>query len=137
MGTIAWILAMTNTLILALVFVYQLLVRQHCNYKLLFITLNTGLLLHMVFFAGVVLSLSGMEMSAFHAREAKNPQRDYPRAILLSAILIMLISILGSLCIAFVVEPKDVSLFAGLMQAFKEFFGAFDMLWLASYKRTS
>ncbi len=57
MGTIACILAVVNTLILALVFMYQLLVKQRCNYKLLFATLNIGLLLHMVFFAaGIVLA---------------------------------------------------------------------------------
>ncbi|MCS5708892.1 amino acid permease [Candidatus Berkiella cookevillensis] len=83
----------------------------------------------MVFFAGVLLGLAGMEMSAFHAREAKNPQRDYPRAILISAVIILAISILGSLSIAFVVSKTDVSLFAGLMQAYEAFFHAFGMVW--------
>jgi amino acid transporter len=83
----------------------------------------------MVFFVGVILSLAGMEMSAFHAREAKDPQRDYPRSILISALIILVLSILGSLAIALVVPPKDVSLFAGLMQAFKEFFKAFGISW--------
>lgn len=83
----------------------------------------------MVFFAGVLLGLAGMEMSAFHAKEAKNPQRDYPRAILVSAVIILAISILGSLSIAFVVSKADVSLFAGLMQAYEAFFHAFGIAW--------
>jgi putative glutamate/gamma-aminobutyrate antiporter len=82
---------------------------------------------NMVFFAGVLLGLAGMEMSAFHAREAKNPQRDYPRAIFISAIIILSVSILGSLSIAFVVEQADISLFAGIMQAFNVFFMAFHL----------
>ncbi|HKY69311.1 MAG TPA: amino acid permease [Gammaproteobacteria bacterium] len=90
---------------------------------------------NMVLFIGLLFSLSGMELSAFHAREAKNPQRDYPRAIFMATILIMLISIFGSLAIAFVVSQKDASLFAGLMQAFTEFFTAFGVKgivpWLA------
>lgn len=84
---------------------------------------------NMVFFAGVLLGLAGMEMSAFHAQEAKNPQRDYPRAILFSAIIILFVSILGSLSIAFVIPQADVSLFAGLMQAFQAFFAAFNIAW--------
>lgn len=82
---------------------------------------------NMVFFAGVLLGLSGMEMSAFHAREAKCPQKAYPRAILISTILILSVSILGSLSIAFVVSHEEVSLFAGLLQAFNIFFTAFHM----------
>ncbi len=82
---------------------------------------------NMVFFAGVLLGLAGMEMSAFHAKEAKNPQHAYPRAILVSLIIILSISILGSLSIALVVDRADISLFAGLMQAFKLFFTAFHL----------
>lgn len=84
----------------------------------------------MVFFAGVLLAFAGMEMSAYHAREAKNPQKDYPRATLISSIIIIALSIFGSLSIAFVVSHHDVSLFAGLMQAFGEFFGAFGIDWM-------
>lgn len=85
---------------------------------------------NMVFFAGVLLAFAGMEISAFHALDVEHPQRDYPRAILFSSIVILAISIFGSLSIAFVVSTRDISLFAGLMQAFREFFGAFDMAWV-------
>ena len=80
-----------------------------------------------VFFAGVVLSLAGMEMSAFHAREAKHPQKTYPASIFISALIILVVYILGSVSIALVVSPRDINLFAGLMQAFDEFFTAFNM----------
>ena len=86
---------------------------------------------NMVFFAGVLLAFAGMEISAFHAREAKHPQKDYPKAMLISSTIILLVSILGSLSIGFVVAPHEVSLFAGLMQAFAEFFRAFDIAWVA------
>jgi putative glutamate/gamma-aminobutyrate antiporter len=84
----------------------------------------------LVFFAGLILGFAGMEMSAFHAGEAKNPQRDYPKAILISAVVILLISILGALSIAFVVPKQDVSLFAGILQAFEVFFKEFNMQWI-------
>lgn len=81
------------------------------------------------FFAGVILGLAGMEMSAFHANEAKNPQRDYPKAILLTTLLILAVFILGSLAIAVVVPATEISLVAGLMQGFEVFFEKFHMGW--------
>lgn len=85
---------------------------------------------NMVFFAGVVLSLAGMEMSAYHAREALHPQKTYPLSILISAIIILVVYIFGSLSIALVVPSREISLFAGLMQAFREFFMAFNIQWM-------
>ena len=60
--------------------------------------------------AGVLLGFAGMEMSAVHAREVKNPQRDYPRAILLSALIIIVLSVLGTLAIAVVIPQRDINL---------------------------
>lgn len=75
-----------------------------------------------VFFTGVLLALSGMEMSSIHARDVKDPQRDYPRAILLSALLILILSILGVLSIAFVIPKEQISLVGGSIQAISIFF---------------
>ncbi len=80
-----------------------------------------------VLLAGVLLSLSGMEMSAVHAREVRNPQRDYPKAILLSAILITILSSLGSLAIAAVIPQKEISLVSGGLDAFSHFFTAYNL----------
>ena len=85
---------------------------------------------NLVFFAGVIVGLAGIEMAAFHANEAKNPQKDYPKAIFLSAAVILILFILGSLAIAIVVPANQISLVAGLMQAFESFFGNFGMSWL-------
>lgn len=85
---------------------------------------------NVVFLIVVMLSLSGMEMSAVHAREVKNPQRDYPRAIFLSCFIILILSLLGSLAIAIVVPAEKISLVAGIMQAFTAFFEAYNMMWM-------
>ncbi len=85
---------------------------------------------NIVFLVAVMLGLSGMEVSAVHAREVENPQRDYPRAIFLSAVIILTVSVLGSLAIAVVVPQKDISLVAGIMQAFSAFFKAYNIPWL-------
>jgi glutamate:GABA antiporter len=84
---------------------------------------------NLVFLVGVLLALGGMEMSAVHAREVKNPQKDYPKAIFLSTFIILILSILGSLAVAVVVPQEKISLVAGVMQAFSEFFKVFHMQW--------
>ena len=82
---------------------------------------------NMVFFGGVVLGLAGMEMSAFYANETEHPKKVYPKAILLSTVLILLISIVGSLALAIVV-PK-ISLVESIMQLFTVFFEEFKIPW--------
>lgn len=84
---------------------------------------------NMVLFSGILLGLAGVEVAAFHIREANHPQRDYPRALAMASIVILSISIIGTLAIAIVVPQKEISLLSGLIQAFKAFFAAFDMLW--------
>ena len=64
---------------------------------------NLGSVNNVVFFVAVLLSYGGMEMAGFHAKETRNPARDYPRAILVAAVLIVGISILATLAIALVV----------------------------------
>ncbi len=85
---------------------------------------------NMSFFAGVILGYFGIEMAAFHAKEARDPQRDYPKAILLAVAAIVALFMMGSLAIAVVVPAKDISLVAGLMQAMERFFDPFGLGWL-------
>lgn len=71
-----------------------------------------------VFLAGLVLAFCGLEVNAAHAREVKDPQKNYPRAILLSAVISFLLLSLGSLAIAIVIPKHEISLVSGLMDAF-------------------
>lgn len=85
---------------------------------------------NLVFFSGVLLGLAGMEVAAFHASEAKNPTRDYPKAILFATIVILLVFIFGTLSIAIVVPHAKISLVAGLMQALDAFLDPLHLNWL-------
>ncbi|ADI38615.1 uncharacterized transporter lpg1691 [Waddlia chondrophila 2032/99] len=85
---------------------------------------------NIVFLAGVMLGFAGMEMSAVHAREVDCPQKNYPKAILLSTVIILTVSILGSLSIAIVVPAKEISLVSGIMQAFSAFFNTYHIPWM-------
>jgi amino acid transporter len=80
-------------------------------------------------FAGVLLSLAGVELAAYHVREAKDPQHSYPRAILLASILILTVYILGTLSISLVVPQHELSLASGLIQAFSVFFHQVGITW--------
>ncbi|MGC1182753.1 APC family permease [Legionella sp.] len=81
-------------------------------------------------FAAVLFGLIGMEMSAVHAEEVKNPQRDYPRALLYSTLIIISTLSLGSLAIIVVVPNESLSVVSGLIDAYSIFFKAYQMPWM-------
>ncbi len=75
----------------------------------------------------IMASFLGMELSGVHVNDIRNPQRNFPRAVLLASLFIFLSMLLGSLSIAFVVPEKEISLIAGVMQLFSSFFSAFGL----------
>ncbi len=81
-------------------------------------------------FSGVLFGLLGMEMSAIHAEEVMNPQRDYPRALAYSTIIIFSTLVLGSLAIVIVVPADALSMVSGLIEAYAIFFNAYNMPWM-------
>jgi putative glutamate/gamma-aminobutyrate antiporter len=76
------------------------------------------------------LSYSGMEMNAVHVSELKQPGKEFPRGMFLAMGLVLAIFILPALAISWVVPAEDLTLTAGLMQAFDAFFSYFNMAWL-------
>lgn len=82
------------------------------------------------FFATVILLFAGMEMAGFYALAVRRPQKDYPRAMFLSAIIIFILTVLGSLAIAFVIPADQLNLASGVMQALSYFFTVADVAWL-------
>lgn len=84
---------------------------------------------NLVFIAGILFSFAGIEMSAVHAKEVQNPNKNYPKAIAISSIILVLLLVMGSLAISFVIPPDHVSLVSGLMEAFRAFFSAFNIPW--------
>lgn len=76
------------------------------------------------------LSYMGMEMNAVHVNELRKPSSQFPRAMFLAMGLVLLIFILPALAISWVVPAQELSLTAGVMQAFSEFFGYFNVAFL-------
>lgn len=83
-------------------------------------------------FVAVLFGLLGMEMSAVHAEEVKDPQKDYPKALLYSTVIIFTTLVLGSLAIVLVVPHDKLSVVSGLIEAYDIFFSAYHMPWMTS-----
>ncbi|WP_203992617.1 APC family permease [Virgisporangium aurantiacum] len=76
------------------------------------------------------LSYSGMEMNAVHVGSLRNPAKEFPRAIFMSMGLVLVIFILPALAISWIVPAEQLSLTAGIMQAFDAIFAEFGSQWL-------
>jgi amino acid transporter len=85
---------------------------------------------NLAFLTTVVFGLMGLEMSAVHAGDVRNPQKDYPRALFWSAGLILLTLILGSLSIALIVPIQKLSILSGLTDAYVAFFTSYHLNFL-------
>ena len=85
---------------------------------------------NIVFLAGTLLLFAGMEISAVHVKEVDDPQKNYPKAIAMAASVIVLVSVLSTLSIAIVIPKQDISLVAGVLQAFSHFFNIFNLSFL-------
>jgi len=79
---------------------------------------------------GIILSFCGIEIATVHAGDVKDPQSAFPRALLYSVLIILVTLVLGGLAIAIVLPSGQISLVAGIMQAFDAFFSAYHMHWI-------
>jgi len=73
----------------------------------------------------IMASFLGMELSGVHVNDVANPQRNYPRAMGISVLILLSTMVLGSLSIAAVIPEKEIRLVDGIMQTFTQFFSAF------------
>jgi len=78
----------------------------------------------------IMTSFLGMELACVHVNQVRDPQKNFPKAMFISVLLILFTMILGSLAIAFVLPKKDINLVAGVMQAFSNFFAHYHLSWL-------
>lgn len=82
------------------------------------------------FLAGIILLFAGVEVHAVHANELKDPAKQFPESMFLAMVIIFLLFILGSLAVAAVIPVDEISLTAGLMQAFKQLLDKFHLEFL-------
>ena len=85
---------------------------------------------NLVFLTGLFLAFGGLEVSAAHAKEVRNPQKTFPRAVLIAALLSLGVYAIGALAIAIMIPKDEISLVGGLMEAFSLFLSHFHLDWL-------
>ncbi|CAH1650653.1 glutamate:gamma-aminobutyrate antiporter [Chelatococcus asaccharovorans] len=73
----------------------------------------------LVVFVAFILSYMGVEASATHVNEMKNPGRDYPIAMFLLMVAAIALSSIGGLSVASVVPLDQINLSAGVVQTFQ------------------
>ena len=73
------------------------------------------------------LSYSGMEMNAVHVGSLRDPKTQFPKAMFFACGLVLMIFILPALAISWVIPAQELSLTAGVMQAFDAFFAYFNL----------
>jgi len=78
----------------------------------------------------IMTAFLGIELTAVHVKNVANPKKTFPHAMGYSSILILATMILGSLAIAFVIPQKQIQLVDGVMQAFNNFFNAYQINWI-------
>lgn len=74
------------------------------------------------FFSNILFSLLGLEVIAMHAGNVHEPQKTYPRALALSAVLILLTLMGSSLALCIILPAEKIALVSGLMDVFQAFF---------------
>ncbi|MGL5869549.1 glutamate:gamma-aminobutyrate antiporter [Clostridium chrysemydis] len=79
-----------------------------------FTKLNT-----MVVFVSFILAYMGVEASATHANEMKNPKRDYPLAMIILVVCAIVLDTIGGLSVAAVIPKEQLNLSSGVIQTFQ------------------
>ncbi len=103
---------------------------SHIHFDVAGLTPDLTRLDNIVFLGGLFLAFAGLEVSSGYAGEVKNPQKNYPRAIILAAIITFFLFMLGALAIGIVIPKSDISLVSGLMAALTIFLENFHMSWI-------
>lgn len=75
----------------------------------------------------IMASLLGMELSGVHVSDIANPQKNFPKAIGLSVLILLGTLIFGALSVAIVLPKENIQYVDGVMQTFTMFLNSFHM----------
>lgn len=85
------------------------------------------------FLAGIILLFAGVEVHAVHANEMTAPKRQFPMAMLISSVVIIVLFTLGSFAVATVLPDQSINLQEGLMKAFQQIFDKLGIAWATPF----
>lgn len=86
---------------------------------------------NVVLACSIFLFYAGMEMSGIHVREIKNPTKNYPKAVLIGALVTVLIFVFGTYALGFIIPAKDINLVQSLLVGFDNYFNYFHISWVS------
>jgi amino acid transporter len=81
----------------------------------------------------IMVGFSGMELATVHIKDVDEPQRTFPKALAISAFVILITMALGSLAIAFVLPYDQINLVNGTVQTFQYFLSAYHLSWFMPF----
>ena len=85
---------------------------------------------NLTLFLSFIFGFVGIEVSASHAREVRDPHKNYPIAIFSAAIVGFVLTLLGGMAVAFVLPKGNINLVSGAVQAFAALLKFYDVAWL-------
>lgn len=77
----------------------------------------------------IMASFLGIELSGVHINDIRDPQKNFPKAMGISALFLIITMLFGALAIAIVLPKNDINLVSGVMQVFDNFFIVFKIPW--------
>ena len=78
---------------------------------------NFGLKSNIVFLSTLMFAMAGIELTPTIAGETENPQKTFPRALVISAVLIVATYIIGTMAITWMIAPGKIGAASGIMDA--------------------
>jgi amino acid transporter len=120
-GLVGTIFPLCLLIFLGIIWVYR---RQPLQLSFSFSSLlpNFSSIDNWVSLTAIISSFLGIELAGVHVNDIKNPQKNFPKALFISAFILLTTMLFGSLAIAIVVPSTQINLVAGVMQVFSVFF---------------
>lgn len=92
---------------------------------------NLGTKSHIVFLSTLMFSMAGIEITPILAGETKDPQKTFPRATLISALIIVGTYIIGTAAVTFMISPEKIGAASGIMDALRQITGNLNLPFIA------
>jgi len=85
---------------------------------------------NIAFLSTLMFAMAGIEVTSIMAGETENPQKTFPKAIVISAFFISGIYIIGTVAMTFIMSPDKIGAVSGIMDAVKLVSGQLNVPWL-------
>ncbi len=85
---------------------------------------------NLVLASSIFLFYAGMEMMGIHVMEVENPTRNYPKAIIIGALITVSIFILGTFSLGLIIPASEINLTQSLLIGFDRYFDYLHLHWM-------